>query len=504
MDTPSGGVTPASFQEDTSNRPSPARAEDSFQTAASYQREVERVSPPVPPERSPPVGNISTSRGDYFNEGREFGVEKRFAPSDKVRTVDGQKKVERTDGGTSGSLVAEMRNRYSSNSGSTSPPPRNLPRPPLSVSDLASRYQPGDAPISPRARAVSPPVLRQLSLPPPETAYQSPDQPDRFINGHRTGLSISGSSQTPTPEDRRRQRIDDLASLELAEKERELRQREYDIEMRSRELERDRARLLSIREGGDDGERTSQSAHNSALRPRERRTSLRQQLQRPLSQMELEAVNEPVQPLRPRSQLSPNRVHAAPSLSSSNGQNSPQATQEQRYDQRSSTSTMDSNTTASTSQHAPYCGCSTCSIAKYKTSTTPTTNASKLNEKSSNNSLKPPSEKPKSSWMRRLSMPVSVGNAFNLDSKRNIGGGNYGLGSGVSNTIDGGGRGLFSQKNTSATALGSPLDGGLDRVEEDGRLGRGNAGALGGGRRSYDLHGPSNRSMTNLGMTGRR
>ena len=98
-------------------------------------------------------------------------------------------------------------------------------------------------------------------------------------------------------------------------------------------------------------------------------------------------------------------------------------------------------------------------------------------------------------------MPVSVGNAFNLDSKRNIGG-NYGLGSGVSNTVDGGdGRGLFSQKNTSATALRSP-DGGLDQVEEDGRLGRGNAGA--GGRRSYDLNGLSNRSMTNLAMTGRR
>lgn len=365
--------------------------------------------------------------------------------------------------------------------------------------------------MSPRARAVSPPVLRQLSLPPPETAYQSqepPYQQDRFPLGHHTGRSISGSSQTPTPEDRR-QRID-LASPELAEKERELRQREYDIEMRSRELERDRARLLSIREGGDDGERTTQSAHDSALRPHERRTSLRQNLQRPLSQMELDAVNEPVQPLRPRSQLSPSRVHATSSLSSSNGQSSPQPSsppqqfQEQRYDQRGSTSTMDSNTTASTSQHAPYCGCSTCSISKYKTSTPPAISPSKLNEKSSNNSLKPPSEKPKSNWMRRLSMPVSVGNALNLDSKRNIGG-NYGLGSGISNnTVDGGGgggRGLFSQKNTSATALRSP-DGGLDRVDEDGRLGRGNAGA--GGRRSYDLHGLSNRSMTNLGMTGRR
>lgn len=64
------------------------------------------------------MGNIITSRGDYFNEGREFGVEKRWASSEKARTVDGQKKVERTDGGTSGSLVAEMRNRYSSNVGS--------------------------------------------------------------------------------------------------------------------------------------------------------------------------------------------------------------------------------------------------------------------------------------------------------------------------------------------------------------------------------------------------
>ena len=120
MDTPSEGVTPASFQEDGSKRPSSARAEDSLQTAASNQREVEKFSSPVPGERSLPVGNILTSRGDYFDEGREFGVEKRFAPSDKARSVDGQKKVERTDGGTSGSLVAEMRNRYSSNVGSCS------------------------------------------------------------------------------------------------------------------------------------------------------------------------------------------------------------------------------------------------------------------------------------------------------------------------------------------------------------------------------------------------
>ena len=120
VDTPSEGVTPASFQEDGSKRPSSARAEDSLQTAASNQREVEKFSSPVPGERSLPVGNILTSRGDYFDEGREFGVEKRFAPSDKARSVDGQKKVERTDGGTSGSLVAEMRNRYSSNVGSCS------------------------------------------------------------------------------------------------------------------------------------------------------------------------------------------------------------------------------------------------------------------------------------------------------------------------------------------------------------------------------------------------
>ena len=119
VDTPSEGVTPAGL-EDGSKRPSSARAEDSHQTAASSQREVEKFSSPVPGERSPPVGNISISRGDYFDGGREFGVEKRFAPSDKVRTVDGQKKVEQTDGSTSGSLVAEMRNRYSNNVGSCS------------------------------------------------------------------------------------------------------------------------------------------------------------------------------------------------------------------------------------------------------------------------------------------------------------------------------------------------------------------------------------------------
>jgi hypothetical protein len=106
---------------------------------------------------------------------------------------------------------------------------------------------------------------------------------------------------------------------------------------------------------------------------------------------------------------------------------------------------------------------------------------------------------------------MPVGNAFNLDSKRHQSNNssvsstasNYGVGSGISSgpVQSGGGRGLFSmdaRKNVSTTALRIPGEGG-DGVQEDGR--QRSEAAIGIGRRSYEVAGLRNRSMTNLGIT---
>ncbi|KAH9481393.1 hypothetical protein JR316_0005919 [Psilocybe cubensis] len=455
---------------------------------------------------------------DQESQGLEAGTR---TEDGKVRTTSNAKhpRLERMDTGESrGSIVAEMRNRYSSNPESASPPPRDVPRLPLSVNDLATRYQATDAPLSPRHKAALPPVLRQQSLPLLETtAHQVKESyQDRS----------SGQSQSKQEQDKRRQlRYDDKAEAERKAKEQSLRERERELEIRARELERDRARLQTLleddrrsspnvyREGSNSGQAQSTQF---GLRPRERRTSLRHQLQRPLSQMDLEDLGE----LTPRAPsgagiTSTNRQHSDSAkhmaLHSSSGVDlplsptrplhSPKAAQNapRAYDLYPSNSAgSNSNTSSyeSATSHASYCGCETCSVNKYKYS------GSSTPKQQSNNAK---SEKPtRSSWIRRLSMPV--GNAFSLDSKRhqnsNSTGNIYGLGSGVENVPTGPSRGLFfmdGKKNASTTALLSSSTSGESglAVQEDGRLRH--------GRRSLETSGGNNnRSMTNLGNLGLR
>ena len=108
---------------------------------------------------------------------------------------------------------------------------------------------------------------------------------------------------------------------------------------------------------------------------------------------------------------------------------------------------------------------------------------------------------------------MPVGNALGLDSKRHQSnnsvistkGTYYSLGTGVGSSPVSERRGLFSmdgKRNASTTALRLPGGSGKE-VQEDGRIsGRGEV--EGPGRRSYDASGISNRSMTSLGLTGRR
>ncbi|EAU85615.2 hypothetical protein CC1G_06328 [Coprinopsis cinerea okayama7 len=443
---------------------------------------------------------------------REFGMDRSTGQSAKTRSYDALRTrgAERTDtGASSGSVVAAMRNRYSSNSGSTSPPPRALPKIPLSVTDLASKYEGNDGQISARARASSPPMARQQSLPlEVRTKQESSHYVPRM--SHRPGQHSIATSTPTLEEDSRRRMGDEDAERQLLERQRELAERERAIEAEARELERERARLANLRgsvesasQSGGKMSTVAEEPHRgepirapiSPLRPR--RISLRKQLQRPLSQMDLDDEESP-SPTRLRSTGNQGRY------GDSQHNNTPppqQATHQQsrngddhrnvRYnDERQSPTT-------SSSPHAPYCGCETCSIAKYRTPSTSTTDSRPL---SSGNLLRPPinSDKPKGGWMRRLSMPGGLSNAFSLDSKRNhhqnagVSGSspNYALGSGVSSK---GLLSLDSKKNASSTSLmRSP---GAERVQEDGWLAGG-----GGGRRSYE----ANRSMTNLALGSRR
>ncbi|TFK40415.1 hypothetical protein BDQ12DRAFT_734393 [Crucibulum laeve] len=486
---------------ETAARPIPVRS----QTIAEEPTQLpeEQLYPPSTGTREPhmssPVSTgLSYPKDDYFDVGREFGV---IGQSSKSKTMDPTRSpvMERSDTGVStGSKVAAIRSRYSNNSGSTSPPPRDLPKLPLSVNDLASRYQPAEDPSSPLPRTRSPPVARQLSLPPPESSphtrqpldsYREQDhtpQASASVGGYRPQLSASTTSLTPTPEEetrRRRQRIDELAEFELKEKERELRERERDIELRARELELDRARLMGLREGaaaaGND-ERLNSEQSPIGLRPRERRTSLRQKMQRPLSQVDVRSQNQAQarasQEVRPHSQYSYSASNLAPPNPSSPRYNptssqppSPSHYQSQTRDLHTQYEYQDQHQGDPWRHQNPS---TSSSSSQYPQQQQPL--------RKPENALRSPiaaTPEKKGGWMRRLSMP----GAFNLDSKKN----HNNLGGGIA-----GGKGISSadmKHNSSSTNLrtGGP--------QEDGRV------AAGVGRRSYDAGGISNRSVTNLG-----
>jgi len=224
--------------------------------------------------------------------------------------------------------------------------------------------------------------------------------------------------------------------------------------MRAKELELERENLRNAR--GDGNQRET---WETPLRPRERKTSFRNPspLPRPQSQLETRA---PPPNLGNNHAHSYSTTHLVPPSASSQQSQSPSSP-------RSSTSSADGSRNGN---HAPYCGCETCSVAHYK---------SPSNRSPSPADLRPPekpftlrTEKPKG-WIRRLSMPV--GNAFSLDKK---------------NTTK-----MYSLDANKRNPNGSATT--LRNVGEDGRMGP--------GRRSYDASGVSNRSMTSLiGAGGRR
>ena len=460
------------------------------------------------------------SQDDYQDNGREFGMDYNGERSTNPRTSDNSKSRPSLEREETGSRVAAMRNRFSIavrhfyffycykqlfkllilQSGSTSPPPRDLPRLPLSVNSLASRYQSADAPLSLKPKPTSP--SRQQSVPPVDIPLRQSQEP--LYQDHLSTSPASRSVLSNSEDDHRQQRSDELDYSERRRREQQLiEKRERELEIRTQELERDRLWLMNMREN-DEGNVRDQPL----LRPRERRASLRHQLERRLSQMDLDNLTETA-PLgssssaaspkpNPRSQYSYDPTHLIPpSLPATN---TPPATihspPSPRYDQNSQSSPPLQKTRLETQYE------------QHETRSFPGNNntSGPSSDYRQPGPLKP-QDKPKSSgnWIRRLSMPV--GNAFNLDSKRHQSNGsvssttsNFGVGSGISGPVRSG-RGLFSmdaRKNVSTTALRIPGEGGDHHAQEDGRLDIQRSGVIGVQGRRYEANGLKNRSMTNL------
>ncbi|KAG0706762.1 hypothetical protein DFH29DRAFT_117143 [Suillus ampliporus] len=286
----------------------------------------------------------------------EFGASAESRSAFKSRSIDAAKRaLERTDSSVSNvSVVAAMRNRYSRTIEPSSQVPKDVPRLPMSVSDLASRYQPIDEPMTPRRSNGSP------------TA-------DRYAVNQDPPTSSIGEEEIR----RRRQRIEELTELELKEKEYELRQRERELNQKTRDFERDRMQFLDAR-----SDVVNTSTSDTLKGPR----------------------STPFQHKRGSQSTS----HLVPPPSSTPTVASPR----QRGSQSPSRSQPSSPLPAK--GHAPFCGCGSCSVTKYK-----------MPEVSpSPRDLRPPEppillrpEKPRG-WIRRLSMPA-VGAAFSLDAKKN-------------------------------------------------------------------------------------
>lgn len=274
-----------------------------------------------------------------------------------------------------------------------------------------------------------------------------------------------------------------LGQREYRERELALLQREEDL--KARELELRRARLANMREGDERNSANSGTAgplipqSQPHLRPREKKTSFRtQQPPSPLHTQSPSPIpnNTPRQPYSQHSYSTSHLVPPSPSATSAHMSHS--------QDGRSSFDGYHSNSRQSSQQslqsrHPPYCTCPNCSAGKLSSSPMSSRPldirpVTKLIE------LRPdPPGKPKSSWMKRLSMPV--GNAFNLDSKKGI---SHIPGVGM---MGGPGKnGLFlldGRKNISNTALHNRALEDERRSYEPGRIGNRNITNLDPGRR---------------------
>ncbi|KIP10985.1 hypothetical protein PHLGIDRAFT_172077 [Phlebiopsis gigantea 11061_1 CR5-6] len=325
----------------------------------------EPVSDPDRPQRSnltSPAPDATKSRtypiGDYVNDA-EFGA--RRAPSVGPSTSPSlPRSVERSDTNRSSnsSVVAAMRDKYSRSTGPASPPPKDIPRLPLSVSNLATRYDNS-----------APGERTNPESPSPESNRMSTD-----IRCQPSSSNQSCSPQDSTSSDivRRRQRIQELEELELREREYAFRMKEKEIREQARELEREQFELMEARQ-------TRVRADSTASLMRLRGAVAG----RP------ESYAEPTTPVH-------DQPH--PYASSTNGPNSPPTP---RY----------------LSQYSSPPSHMLTQPLHHNTSRDQLPSPGVIRPAEPTPSSRP--EKPKGNWIRRLSMPV-MSNAFSDNGKKGI------------------------------------------------------------------------------------
>ncbi|KAI0326052.1 hypothetical protein GY45DRAFT_164841 [Cubamyces sp. BRFM 1775] len=371
-------------------------SEPRLSSSAAAQGSASLDRRPSPATNEAPNTPLHTSpssyrRGDYADDA-EFGV-RRSVDSSKPRPMEPNlpKVVERSDTGKSnGSVVAALRDRYARTGGPSSPPPRELPRLPTSVSTLAHRYEPTSSTTNVSRQATGSPTQERARvsvdnysrMPEPSPISR---EPPSSSNATRRG----SVPPTPTSEEiaLRRQRIEELEELEMREREHELRMKEREIEQRARELERERQQLLTARTGRSDGYVSDNSRGAIAAG----RVSAGQ---------------------RPSVDTLPSSRYPSSYSQSTSNLVPPPSSQGLGVRQPSS---QPSSPGVQTPDHAPYCGCESCSASKYKARDVAPRRDSRPTEPPLN--LRP--DKPRGGWIRRLSMPV-VSNAFSLDSKKNV------------------------------------------------------------------------------------
>jgi hypothetical protein len=326
-----------------------------------------------------------------------------------------------------------------------SPPPKDIPRLPLSVSNLATRYEAVVETQDPNREPKTP--VEERRMPTEVRLLQGRNSPmtQRHVAASpppQASSAVSTSDSTESEIARRRQRILELEELELREQAHEIRLKEREIEQRARELERDKQRLMNTR---------THHIDSPLLSPQKPGGQYTTRLVDSPSSSPVLGSRQPFPSTQPRPQHAP-----APSM----GQRFPSS--------QSSTSQPSSPSLyhhpSIPSDHPDSCGCETCSLSKYnsKPGMNPQTSSTNLRLQDSpvlyaSNKT----EKPKG-WIRRLSMPV-MANAFSSESKKGISSANY----------------------VTSGAGGMPHRNSLAIPDEDGRL------------RSMTLD-PKNRSVTNL------
>ncbi|THH16387.1 hypothetical protein EUX98_g9305 [Antrodiella citrinella] len=290
--------------------------------------------------------------------------------SEQSRTSESPRTMERTDTGKSnGSVVAALRDKYA-RSPTSSSNPKEIVRIPLSVSSLATRYDAtGDVPPSPRS-----PERQRLSTDQAARvpALSGPERSPQMVK------QIPSSSGDPSKVKQR--------TLDMEERERQLRAREEAMDRKTKEMEFE---VYQIRRDLDRRPVDLPSNDHAPRTP----VASRQQAYPPAS--------------------SPRLVQQMHSYSATNLGTYAMPTTLTHYS-RTNPSPLNSPGIG-VPDHAPSCGCEACSASKYRTRDT----------YPSSRDLRPPEppitlrpEKPKG-WIRRLSMPV-MGNAFSSDSKKGM------------------------------------------------------------------------------------